>query len=147
MKWVVISLGLLAVLSLIGVLYVRLASHDPAKWHVDPTTVKQIDDYNQHLEAATFSADVDTIVRALPNIVGGEVLAGNFESGFVTLIVRTPLVGYPDYVSMRIAKDEEAISSVTIFSRSRFGKSDLGANKARVSGVFADLKAVLAAKS
>jgi len=67
--------------------------------------------------------------------------AVRFESGFVTLVVRTPLIGYPDYVSLRIAEEGAEMARVTVYSRSRFGRRDFGANKTRVTRIFDELKA------
>jgi len=142
MKWIIIGLGVLALLSVAGILYVRLASHDPARWHVDPVTVTEVDTLNQYLDDRVVAGDLQTVTGALAKTLGGDVLEGRFELGFVTLVVRTPLIGYPDYVSVRIAPADGGDTRVTIFSRSRFGKSDLGANKARVDAVFADLEAM-----
>jgi len=146
MKWIVIAVALLVVLSVVGTLYVRLAGHDPAKWHVDPVTVTEVDTFNQHLGDVLVSQSTQAVAAAISDIIGGELLSGSFESGFATVVVRTPLVGYPDYISVRIAEEDTA-SRVTIFSRSRFGKSDLGANKKRIERIFDDLEAALDASS
>lgn len=139
-KWLFIAFGLFGVFLFAGTLYVRLASHDPAQWHVDPATVTEVETDNQYLDSAVLPGDTQTVVARLSKILGGEVIGGSFEAGFVTLVVRTPLYGYPDYVSMRISEEGEASTRVAMFSRSRFGKIDFGANKARVETIFAKLR-------
>lgn len=142
LKWIAILAALLIVASLAGILYVRLAAHDPARWHVDPAGVTGVNEENQHLARETFAADPATVAAALTDTLGGELLAGDLPDGYATYVVRTPLVGYPDYISVRIDPAEEG-STLTLFSRSRFGKSDLGANKARVTRVLAEMRARL----
>jgi len=147
MKWMLRAFGLFAVLLFVGTLYVRLAPSDPAQWHVDPATVTDVNLDNQYLEKTTVPGEVSAVAASLSKILGGEVVSGSFEAGFVTVVVRTPLYGYPDYVSVRIAEAGTGTSDVTLFSRSRFGKLDLGANKARVERVLSELRAALAADS
>ena len=146
MKWFLIFLGALALLAVAGLIYVRLASHDAARWHVDPTTVTEIDDLNQYIGGDAVSGDLETVAAALKAALGGEVLAGSFDNGFATVVVRTPLIGYPDYVSAGLIPQGEQ-TEVILFSRSRFGKSDLGANKARVDRIIRDLNAKFASQS
>jgi len=142
MKWFLLVLGALALLAVAGLIYVRVASHDAARWHVDPTTVTEIDDLNQYLAGDAVPGDLETVADALKAALGGEMLAGSFAEGFATVVVRTPLIGYPDYVSAGLIAQGDQ-TQVVLFSRSRFGKSDLGANKARVDGVIRQLQADL----
>ena len=139
MKWIVIFLGILIVAAVAGVIYVRTASHDPARWHVDPATVTDVNAANEFLGSETFSAAPDAVASLLKKELGGEVLAGDLSDGWVTIVVRTALIGYPDYVSVRLTAVDDR-TRATLYSRSRFGKSDLGANKARVERVFSILK-------
>lgn len=142
-KWMLLVVGLLIVLMFVGTLYVRLAPHDPAQWHVDPATVTDVNSNNQHLDSASVPGDVPTVTARLAEVLDGEVMSGSYASGFVTLVVRTPLYGYPDYVSIRVAEEDAGKSRVTIFSRSRYGELDFGANKARVERVLSELRAAL----
>jgi len=140
MRWLVI-LPVLGILSaVVWAVYVRTAGHDPARWHVDPATVTEVNANNEFLGSAVLEGTSDTVSAGLKGVLGGEVLVGSYEEGWVTLVVRTPLYGYPDYVSVRIEERHDD-SEVTIFSRSRFGYSDLGMNKDRVEKTFAALKA------
>lgn len=95
MKWVLIAVIALLV---IGAAWVRLAGHDSARWHVDPATVTNIQERNQHLDAQLFDAEPQKVAAALNDAIGGEVIAGDVKDGFATWVVRTSLVGYPDYV-------------------------------------------------
>ena len=139
MKWIMILLGLLIIASVAGIIYVRSVGHDPDHWHVDPAKVTQVNGSNEYLGSETFAADPSIIGAALTSALGGEVIAGDLSDGWATFVVRTPLVGYPDYVSVRVVP-VEAGTQVIVYSRSRFGKSDLGANKTRVESLFSSLK-------
>jgi uncharacterized protein (DUF1499 family) len=67
-------------------------------------------------------------------------LAGSPSDGLVTYVQRTPIVGYPDYVSVRAVPVECGGSALVLLSRSRFGRSDLGVNEARVKAWLAALR-------
>ena len=47
-------------------------------------------------------------------------------------VQRTPFMGYPDTITVRFYPQSAETSSVAIYSRSRYGHSDLGANEKRV---------------
>lgn len=141
---------LLIVLLVAGfLLYVRLAGHDPSVWHVDPATAPTPATPNSYrvvppgtavpesgraspVYAATpaeLMAAFEAHALAQPDTIR---LAGGAEDGFVTFVQRTPLVKYPDYISVRAVSVGEGQSALVILSRSRFGKSDMGVNKARI---------------
>ena len=44
----------------------------------------------------------------------------------------TPLVGFPDTVTVRFIELPDGRSTLAIYSRSHYGRSDLGANKKRI---------------
>ena len=146
MKWVLIVIGLLVLASIAGIFLVRTASHDLSRWHVDPATVTEVETRNQFLGAHTYDATPAAIAAAVERSLGGEVLAGSYDKGWVTVVVRSPLVGFPDYVSVRIFEDTDG-TMIRLFSRSRYGYSDLGANRSRFEQVLTDVKAALAAGS
>lgn len=144
MKWVLIILGVLAVVAVIGVVYVRLASHDPVRWHVDPATVTEVRERNQYLGDVVIEDTPQAVAGALDDLLLGETfnaerLAGDITESWATYVVKTPLIGYPDYISARVS-DADGAARVQLYSRSRFGDSDLGANKARVERIFSVLK-------
>ena len=47
-------------------------------------------------------------------------------------VQRTPLLGYPDTVVVRFVDLGQGTSTIVLYSRSKLGRSDLGANKARL---------------
>jgi len=110
--------------------YVRLAPSDVARWHAmgeikgDKTfkngVIRVVDDAPDGL------AKLDAVIQATDRTT---VLAGSVSDGMVTYITRSKLMGYPDYTTVR-----QSGARVEIYARSRFGRSDIGVNKARVEG-------------
>ena len=136
MKWIFAALLILFVTALI---FPRVATDDPARWHVDPTTVTPSEKPNSYLVAdhdavrlpltpAAVLARVDRIAMAQPRVTR---LARDEQEGRVTYVQRSALFGFPDYISVRVVPDGDG-SRLSIYSRSRFGESDLGVNKARI---------------
>lgn len=125
--WVIVLAAIVAV----GVLaWIRFAPTDQTRWHVDPmVTVDQ--DYANGvrrklpLEDGLFER-LHTIILETPRT---ELLFGSVGSGHVTYVTRSQAMGFPDYATLQI-KD----GTLEIWSRSRFGTSDSGVNKARVEG-------------
>ena len=147
---------LMVVVALIGVLMllIRAAPMPVARWHIDPETAARPGTPNfylmqdgdgdapaLHLAAppAEIAAALDRIMDARPLTT---LLAGRAVDGLVTYVVRTPVFRFPDAVSIRLSATETG-TRVSIFSRSRFGRSDLGANRARVAAIVADLRATM----
>jgi uncharacterized protein (DUF1499 family) len=60
-----------------------------------------------------------------------ERIAGSVEGLHATYRQRSAIMGFPDFVSVR-ALPAEGGATLAIYSRSRFGESDLGVNAARV---------------
>lgn len=118
-------------------LYVRLAPSDPARWHVSTG-----DAGNRDFAGATIRTipsdpgamtRLDRIIRATPRTTR---LAGNPEEGMVTYVTRSRIWGFPDYTTI-----EARPGAIVIHGRLRFGSSDMGVNRARVTGWIAALEA------
>ena len=113
------------------VAYVQLAPSDPQRWHLD-VTAEQDKDF---AGGAVRVVDVDlAVMDAVIRKSGAKVLSGSVEEGHITYITRTRIAGFPDYVTV-----QQVDGRLRIFSRPRFGKSDLGVNKRRVEGWLAQL--------
>ncbi|WP_420567113.1 DUF1499 domain-containing protein [Thalassovita sp.] len=122
--WVIVVL-------VVGIgLYVRLAPSDPAKWH-QPINGSADKDFKSGAlrvipgDAEVFGA-LDGIIRATPRT---KVLAGSATDSRVTYVTRSALWGFPDYTTLELRDD-----GIAIVGRSRFGRSDVGVNKARIEG-------------
>ena len=121
--------------------WVRLAPSDPAVWHVDPLTVAKPATPNAWL-LREGDGDAPPLVLALPPDQAAarvaavalatprtQVLAG--QGDWVTYVTRSALWGFPDFTSVRVVPADGG-SQIVIFARSRFGKGDMGVNRARV---------------
>ena len=121
--------------------WVRLAPSDPVVWHVDPLTVAKPATPNAWL-LREGDGDAPPLALPLPPDQAAErvaevalatprtnVLAG--QGDWVTYVTRSALWGFPDYTSVRVLPVDGG-SQVVIFARSRFGKGDMGVNRARV---------------
>jgi uncharacterized protein (DUF1499 family) len=145
------ALGLLAVL-LAFAAYVRLAPSDPAVWHVGAvpplpatgvhaiTAIEAPDAITTAMNSARAFVWVpgrprdvlqrlDEIALATP---GTTRLAGSPEEGRITWVTRSTLWGFPDYTTAEAQISDVATSDLAVFARSRFGRSDLGVNAARL---------------
>ena len=63
------------------------------------------------------------------------------ESGQLRYIAKTALLGFKDDVDIEIIPIDENATTLAIYSRSRVGYSDLGANQKRVEELIAQLTA------
>lgn len=146
--WVLLAFVLLVAGAM---LYVRLAPLDAATWHVDPVSAPTPETPNsfrvlapgatpapEEMVSPVYAVPPAELMQAFDRMALAqprtERLAGTPDGqGFVTYVQRTPLVAYPDYVSVRAVPVGEGQSALVILSRSRFGKSDLGVNRARIT--------------
>ncbi|WP_297773574.1 DUF1499 domain-containing protein [uncultured Roseovarius sp.] len=123
-KW---GAGLVLVLLVAVLAFIRLAPSDPARWHQMPESVTDRDLEGGAMRRAKGDlAALDLIIRETPRT---RVLAGDVGQGMVTYVTRSKLFGFPDYTTVRQDGD-----MLEIFGRLRFGKSDLGVNAARIDG-------------
>lgn len=152
---ILIGIVLLAVLAGVAAgLFVRFAPVSPARWHVDPLTVEVPNKDNHFIlrpqggdgPAPVFQADPATVAGALQQVIRESpravLIAGSAEAGHVTVMERSRLVGFPDFVTIKIIQTDGG-SELAIFSRSQYGYSDLGVNRARVERWLEELDARL----
>ncbi|WP_041795916.1 DUF1499 domain-containing protein [Pararhodospirillum photometricum] len=74
-------------------------------------------------------ATVRALVVAQPLV---RVVAEDAAAGRLDVVQRTPILGFPESVALRVVAVGEGASSVILLSRSRPGAWDLGDNAARV---------------
>ncbi len=135
--------GILALIVLAAGLYVRLAPSDPGRWHRWELPPMAAGDYpmpNGHVAIGGVAGpqvltQLDAIIMATPCT---KRLAGSVDQGMITYVTRSRLWGFPDYTTVRLTQTGAAWV-LAINGRSRFGKSDVGVNKARIDGWLAGI--------
>jgi len=76
-------------------------------------------------------ARLAAVAEASPRV---RLLAGSVEEGRMTWVARSVVWGFPDYVTA-----EAGPKGLEVWSRLRFGRSDLGVNWARLEDWLAQL--------
>jgi uncharacterized protein (DUF1499 family) len=131
-----------------GMAYVRLASDDPARWHVPVApaggecVVQAANAARARLHLpgvgpAEVLARLDGIALATPRTLR---LAGGPAEGRVTWVTRSRLFGFPDYTTAE-ARADGADTVLTLHARARYGRGDMGVNAARLKDWIARLGA------
>ncbi|PWK58070.1 DUF1499 domain-containing protein [Roseicyclus mahoneyensis] len=130
----------LAVLAVIGAaVYFRTVAMPAEVWHVDPGSVTPPASPNFELRrgegAPVFDATADVMaarIDAIATAEGAAMIGGDLATGQMTYVARSRIMGFPDAVSVRLVPVAGG-TRVEIFSRARFGYSDMGVNAARVA--------------
>ena len=125
MMWIVLA----ALVLVVGAqAWVRLSPLDPARHHVPPEVSEDADFSNgvrRRIPARDDTlARLDAIILDTPRT---ERLAGSVASGAVTYVTRSAFWGFPDLTTVAYRN-----GAVEVLARSRFGRSDMGVNRARV---------------
>ncbi|MDA7424703.1 DUF1499 domain-containing protein [Thalassococcus lentus] len=130
------------ILAIAGLAWVRFAPSDPDVWHVDPKVTSDQDLSDGVRRRVDAGGDSQQMLKSLHAIIletpRTEVLAGSPEEGRVTYVTRSQWMGFPDYATV-----QDAGTHLEVWSRLRFGKADLGTNKAKVDGWLTQLAARL----
>lgn len=124
---VALILGLMA--------YVRFAPTDVALWHKVPDAAEPGDTTKEgsFLAARRISAPAAEVLAAVEQRALAtprtRLLAGNVGEGMITFQSRSLAWGFPDHTTVAVQGD-----LLVIYGRLRFGRSDMGVNKARIEG-------------
>lgn len=142
----------LVVIGIVGVgaaaVGMRMIGSDTALWHVDPATAERTGSPNDYLVASdgTTAAETDVTgpVLGIPpkehlflfdsvarNSDRVTVLAGSVDDLHITYVQRSLVIGFPDYITVKAIPVGDG-SALIIYSRSRYGYSDMGVNKDRI---------------
>jgi Protein of unknown function (DUF1499) len=146
-----IAIFILLLLALGMLSWVRLSPNDPTLWHRDPLTATRTasggwivrpdggDAASLVLpgDPAALLLALDRIALATPRTTR---FAGDMESGMITYITRSRLLGFPDFTTVMMIPVAGGTSPV-LFARQRFGDGDLGVNRARAEDWLARLSA------
>ena len=133
MKWVGLGLVLLLLVIAGGMAWIRLAPDDVARWHLLSADVQDRDMEGGVMRPLPGDlADLDRIIRAEPRT---HVMAGSVEGGLITYVTRSKVFGFPDYTTVA-----QRGGDLAVHARLRYGRSDMGVNKARVERWLAALR-------
>jgi uncharacterized protein (DUF1499 family) len=93
---------------------------------------------------AVSSGDLYGAVRAhLLAMPATQIAEERPERGSLRAVVRTPLLRFPDTVSVRVREDGPGRSVLWLYSRSQIGHADLGTNERRLRRLVRDLRRAL----
>ncbi len=142
-----------------GFIFYKVSSvdHDPTVWHVDPLVEPQSVKPHSYrvappaltqefvdFPAPVYTANPTLMAKAFDDFVLRQPktirIAGSVEEGWMTYVQRSERLNFPDYISVKFIDLNGGRSTVAIYSRSRFGYSDMGVNAARVNGWLASLR-------
>ena len=139
MRLSLIALAIVVLAAIGAAVYFRTVPMPAETWHVDPASAAPPSTPNFErlvgADAPRFpGAPLDIMLRldAAAKADGAERIGGDVAEGFVTYVVRSRIMGFPDAVSIRLHPEGET-TRIDIFSRSRFGYSDMGVNASRVA--------------
>jgi len=121
--------------------YVRLGPDVVERWHqplaLMPTASGIVDEpggARGFLPMADAGAGLDRLAALVEATPRATRLAGSVDEGRITWVVRSAVWGFPDYVTA-----EAGPEGLAVWSRLRYGRSDLGMNRARLEAWFARL--------
>ncbi len=137
------TLWMLALIVLSALVYVRVAPTSPANWHIDPMVAASpgpagilVRPRGGDIEPRNYDMPPGDLLRRLDRIIRStartRVLAGSVEEGRITYVTRSLVFGFPDYATVTTVPTGTG-SAPVILSRLRFGLSDSGVNRARVT--------------
>lgn len=86
------------------------------------------------LEAGVFAASTAQVTEAWLEILRSQPRVSDIrqEEGQIEAIQRTPLVGFPDWITAMPVDLGAGKASICVFSRSKYGIRDMGVNEKRV---------------
>jgi len=148
-----IALGIIVIIVVLGGYFtsflIATAPHDPEIWHKDPLVVAtsetpnsfrmaQLGSTPERIDAISpvYSEDPFVLAEAFDDFARAQRatvrIAGLPPELFMTYVQRTETLKFPDYISIKFIPLDDGTTTLAVYSRSRYGYADLGANQARV---------------
>jgi uncharacterized protein (DUF1499 family) len=93
-----------------------------------------------NLPADRLQAAWEQLMAEQPRV---ELLRRDLADVQIDYVQRTRLLRFPDLVTVRFIPVDDTHSTLAIYSRSVYGKGDMGVNHSRVEGWLAQLKALV----
>ncbi|MEP1765084.1 MAG: DUF1499 domain-containing protein [Sulfitobacter sp.] len=124
-----------------GLLFIRFAPNDAARWHKPVGDADSIDGEGWSARVLPASegllSDLNLGMLAVPRT---QLIAGSVTDGRLTYVTRSKVIGFPDFTTIEQDGDQ-----IKLYGRLRFGRSDLGVNGKRLDGLLERVKAKRAA--
>jgi hypothetical protein len=126
---------ILVFLFLVLAAYIRLAPTSIAKWHKVPNVTEpgDVSEAGGFLTVRRITGPAAEVLSAVEQralaTARTKLLRGSVEEGMMTFQTRSAVMGFPDHTTVAVQGD-----LLIIYGRLRFGKSDLGVNRARIAG-------------
>ncbi|GEM_PF-295490 len=133
-------------------LFVRFAPVSVARWHVDPVTtpVPNTPNFARLLPdsasrpSPVYGLDIGKLIhefdRAITSMSRVRRLTDSENGRLVSYEIRSKIMRYPDYLSVRFIELDQDRSTFAVLSRSRFGYGDGGVNRRRLRDLVRALK-------
>lgn len=131
-------MGIFVALLLLAAILVaiRVWPTDVEKWHQEVRADENRDLLGAAIRVIPGTLDIfenlDKIARSTPRT---KKIAGDINESRITYVTRSKWIGFPDYTTVELQGQ-----TIKMFARLRFGRSDLGVNRARLEGWIAQLK-------
>ncbi|WP_223421171.1 DUF1499 domain-containing protein [Tateyamaria pelophila] len=120
--------GIIVFLLMAGMLYVRLAPTDVARWHQPIEAAQSADLADGAVRViAADEQSFERVAQAATSLPRTEVVAGSVAEGRITFRTRSKWIGFPDFTTI-----EYDNGTLKMYARLRFGQSDMGVNAARL---------------
>jgi len=102
-----------------------------------------------HMEAKVYEVSVETLHAAFVAVASRQprtkVLEERSDGG--KFVQKSKLIGFPDFIDVQFLSMAAKQSTLLIYSRSKYGRSDLGVNEKRIKAWLAELDTELAGKA
>lgn len=127
-------LALLLFLLVLLMAYIRLAPTNTARWHQLPDVTGPGDTSEEggFLAVRRITAPAAEVLKAVEQRALAtprtRLLRGSVDEGMMTFQTRSLIMGFPDHTTVAVRGD-----LLVIYGRLRFGRSDLGVNRARIA--------------
>ncbi len=137
------AIVLISVALIFGLIaFVRLAPVQKDKYDIDPEQAGFANNpggffvhpQNGDMESPSFEMDSQTLFERVQNAaetLGGERVSGEFED-FATFVFYSKIMRFPDFMSVKVVRDEQGRARPIIYARLHYGKSDFQVNRRRV---------------
>ncbi|MEL7463791.1 MAG: DUF1499 domain-containing protein [Pseudomonadota bacterium] len=138
--WIIAAL---VVVFIAFAVFVRVSGGDQA-FHFDPAKAEERGKQNDYIVSPSgegvdmaspvFAMTPDALMARFGEVAlaAPKTVLVAESDGYATYVQRSKLIAYPDYISVR-AVEVDGGSALYVYSRSRYGRSDLGVNEKRIS--------------